>query len=276
MEIIAKFDGGDAESHLLPAFEGSQSIEGIARTITLVAHYMVTGEVRKRYPFDNTARLYLAPPRAGSFESLFSLLTDPNTRLVTTASGVLAIGVASNMIVELLKLVAKRAVGQDHTPNMQEVTRLVAQRPGEIEALGEAVEPSLKKAHTVISNGAGQVVIISGSNNIIRLDERTKSYILTTERDHDVRQLLVSVGMLNANTRNGRVYNHELKRTVPFHVINDANPRTLPNLAQSLQRYSSRYTQSIRSEIVIVFTTERSIDGVEKKYIVQDAFFIES
>ncbi len=81
--------------------------------------------------------------------------------------------------------------------------------------------------------------------------------------------------MLNANTRNGRVYNYELGRTVPIYVNTDANPRTLSNLAASLQRYSSRSIQRVRSEVMIVFTTERSLDGADKRYFVQDAYFVE-
>ena len=275
MEIVAQFEGDVAERHLLPAFEGSQSIEGLARTISLVAHYVATAEVRKRYPFDEHARVYISPARAGSFDTLFHLWTDSTSSLLTTPIGVVGLGIVSILTVELLKVLTHRAIGRDHTPQRDDISRLIADKSGDIEALGEAVEPSLKKSHTVINNGAGRVAVISGSNNIVIFNPATKNYIFSSDMDNTTRQLLVSVGMLNVNTRNGRVYNHELGRTVPIYVVKDANPRTLPNLARSLQRYSARSLQHVQSEIVIVFTTERSLEGVDKKYFVQDAFFSE-
>lgn len=275
MRIVAKFEGDVADRHLLPAYEGAQSIEGIARTITLVSHYAVTGEVRKRYPFDATARPYIRPPQAGSFEALFALFTDPNTRMVSTLGGTLAVSVAGALIVELMKLVAKRAVGQEHVSENAHIQHVERQRAGELEALIDAVEPSLKKAHTVINHGAGNIVIVSGDHNIVQFDPGTKEYISSKVHDQRRRQLAVSVGMLNANTRNGRVFNADLGRTVPISVSREAEPRTLPNLAWSLQRYSARNMRQLNSLVNIVFETESSTDGIDKRYIVFDAFPVE-
>ena len=201
MEIVAKFGGGTAERYLLPAYEGTQSIEGIARAITLVAHYVVTGEVRKRYPFSEDAKLYLAPSRAGSFESFFSLWTQPDSVLVSTAVGAVAVGVVSMTLFELLKYLTKTLIGQDDASSNDRVRYLLDRKSGDIEVLSEAIEPSIKKSHNVINNGAGNIVVISGSNNIVTFNARSKEYIFTQEEDNEIRQLLVSCGMLNVNTR---------------------------------------------------------------------------
>jgi hypothetical protein len=146
VEIIARFRGEVAERHLLPAFEGSQSIEGLSRAIALIAHYSTTGEVRKRYPFNEHARLYLEPPRPGSFDALFSLMTDPSSVLLTTPIGAFGVAIAASLTIELLKLLTHRAVGGDYTPDERDVANLVRSRSGDIEALGEAIEPALKKS----------------------------------------------------------------------------------------------------------------------------------
>jgi hypothetical protein len=272
VEIIARFGGDVADRHLLPTFEGSQSIEGLARAITVITHYATTGDVRRRYPFSDQASVYLEPMRSGSFDTLFSLLTDPNSVLLTPL-GQVGVNVGSILIYELLKTLTNRAIGREHTPHNEDISRLVQAKSGDIEALGEAVEPALKKAHTVINNGAGNITLITGHNNIVNLDRRTKDYINSKELDDRIRQLLVSVGMLNVNTRNGRVYNFQLHRTVPIYVVKDADSRTLPNLAHSLQLYSSNMYRHGGSEINIEFTTERSLEGEDKRYLVRDAFF---
>jgi hypothetical protein len=275
MRIIAKFEGEIADEHRIPAYEGAQSLEGIARTITLVSHFAVTGEVRQRYPFSEVGRPYLETTQQGSFDGVFSVFIDPNTPLVTTAFGTLAVGVVAGITVELLKLITRRVIGGDHLPEESHVTDLLENRSGDIEALADAAEPSIKKAHTVINYGAGNITLINGSNNIVKFNPISKSYVSQTIRDHGRRELLVSVGMLNVNSRYGRVYNRELGRTVPIIVHRDANPRTLPKLAESLQRYSSRSRAALPSDVVIIFETERSVDGVDKRYIVFDAYDIE-
>ena len=76
--------------------------------------------------------------------------------------------------------------------------------------------------------------------------------------------------MLNVNTRNGRVFDGELGRTVSIYVPADAESRTLTNLAASLQRYSSRFLTG-DSDVLITATRVTASDGTIKKYIVSDA-----
>ena len=101
MDLVVKFTGQAADQHLLPAFEGSQSLEGISRTLVLVSHYIATGTVRKRYPFDSPIRVYIKATQPGSFDSVFSLLTDPNTALTTTALGAAGVAVGTTLVLDL-------------------------------------------------------------------------------------------------------------------------------------------------------------------------------
>ncbi len=49
-EIVLKFTGDIADQHQIPAYEGGQAIEGIARSLVLVGHYLAEGHIRKRVP----------------------------------------------------------------------------------------------------------------------------------------------------------------------------------------------------------------------------------
>lgn len=272
MDVLTRFEGELAEEHVLPAYEGAQSIEGIARTLTLVSSYVATGEVRKRFPFDETISVRLKHTRPGSFESVFGLITDPNSVLATTAVGGLAVTVAGALVYDFTKLLVRRLTGVPDGDVPEEVEKAASERPGELEALGEAVEPAVLKAHSVINNGAGNIVIVGGERNVINLNARTKSYMKTSILDDHPFEKRVSVGMLNANTRYGRVFDAELGRTVPISVPRDATPRTLGNLAESLQRYSSRTIRG-DSDVTITATKLTALDGTVKKYIVTDAVF---
>lgn len=271
MEIKAKFEGGVTDRHVLPAIEGSQSLEGLSRALTLTSHYLITSTVRKKYPFDTSARIYLGPPKAGSFDAIYSLLSDKDTFLTTTFYGTLGVGVFGAFLKDAVQLVFNRLIGKDHKPTTDELKRMLDAKPGDFEALGEAVEPALVRAHSVINNGAGTINIISGGTNIIHLNEASKTYLSTTLEDNQVRQKAVSCGMLNVNTRNGRVYDEELQRTVAIKISKNATPTTMTALAESLQRYSSRKFGISGSEVIISYTFEADQNGIIKKYIVLDA-----
>lgn len=272
MDIRAKFTGEMADSHMLPALEASQSIEGIARVLTVVSHYMVTGEVRKRHPFESTAKIIIRPLENGSVEALFGLLMQPDTFSTTTTVGAIGTGIASAYFKDLLSFLTNRMVGKKHEPKTDELKQLLASRSGEVDALADAIEPSIKRAHSSISNGAGQIVIISGSNNVVNFDAKTKHYINNTKLAEELETKIVSCGSLNANTRYGRVFDAEHGRTIPISVSRQAEPRTLGALADSLTRYSKRKMSTEGSEVSISYRVEYDADGVVKRYIIYDAW----
>lgn len=68
----AIFTGDEAVRNQLPAYEGSKSIQGVARSLVLVSHYLATGEVRQRAPFTSSIKVLIQPSRPGSFDTVFS------------------------------------------------------------------------------------------------------------------------------------------------------------------------------------------------------------
>ena len=79
-----------------------------------------------------------------------------------------------------------------------------------------------------------------GQISKIRLDEETKKYLATEYPDEITSTQDVSVGALNVNSRNGRVFFHDLGRTVPFYVPRDAESRTVPTLSRFLTQYAEK------------------------------------
>lgn len=241
--------------------------------MTLVGHYAITGTVRKRYPFDGSPPVYLKTTEPGSFDAIFGFLTEPNNPQITSIAGALAVGAAGSLIASLITLVFSRAVGREHESDNRAVRREILDRPGNIEALTDAVEPSLKRAHAIINNGAGTINIYNGDVRISHFDATTKAYLEETVLDRTIRQKEVSVNMLNVNTRYGRIYDFELNRTVPIRIDLDAERGTLPALASSLRALSRRVAlgSNLRGVVVITFITETTLDGTVKRYLVRAA-----
>jgi len=68
-ELRVKFvyEHGTADDNRLDLYDGSKSLEGIARTLTITTHALLNGEVRTRADAAHGAEFYIQAPRSGSF-----------------------------------------------------------------------------------------------------------------------------------------------------------------------------------------------------------------
>ena len=146
--LTISFRGLDADQGHLEAFAGIESAAGIARALTLIAHYAATGEVRRRFPFDETVRFYLEGTEEGSFNWKFG-----------ATAGALALGLATNGVYDLAKLTIGKAIGEEPAGLSKQVDHINETKGGDIDALVEAIEPALKKAHYGIDETAKEIVI---------------------------------------------------------------------------------------------------------------------
>jgi len=270
-ELIIKFQGESADAHVLPAYEGSVSIGGLARSVVVVGNYLAEGEIRKKAPFSEHLQFYLHPPRAGSFETLITFATtNPELLAISGIIGAISLNVFSNFVWDGIKYCFNRVVGKEVQPETNELAALSEKRGGDLEALVDAIEAPAKDAHVAIGRGASKILLITGSNNIVTLNETTKRYVTTTLRSELPQTKLVSVGMFNVNTRYGRVFDYEHGKTVPFIVSRHATPHTIGNISTSLDRYARRM---LNKDVMIKFISETDVDGRAKRYVLLDAWF---
>jgi hypothetical protein len=260
MSLIVSFRGLDADRHLLDAYTGSESIAGISRSLALVAHYAATGIVRHRLPFSEDLGFYIEAIEPGSFNWRYAL--------IGVAAPTIGLGLATNGIYDLGKLVLSRATGQETTQIDTQVSRIDAVRGGDIDALVEAVGPALKRGHSGIGDTANQIVIVNGDNNntLITFDAASKDYISQTV-DGTIDYQDVSISALNVNDRTGRAYFVDLHRTVPFLIAREAEPKTMSVLSRGLNNYANKNGATIN----IRFKRLNAIDGRLKRIIIYDA-----
>jgi hypothetical protein len=262
-ELLVKYEGHVADSNMLPAYEGSLSIQGVSRSITLVATYIGTGKVRKNAPFESPVSVFLRPARPGSFETIYQVVSDPNVQFV---AGNIVIGVTASFFHDAIKVIFNRVTGRDSKPKHASLRELERKRGGDIAALEDAVEPALIHAHRIIGAGSNNIVIF-GDNNQIVFDHQTKEYITTSIDDNRLESKDVSVASYNANTKSGRVYDFDFERTVPFALAHEASNRSAVAIANCL----TQYTRGEDSKVAITFKKVLAPDGKVKKFIITKA-----
>lgn len=272
MLIEFSFEGDLADEHALPAYLGTQSIEGLSRTLSLITHYAVTGTIRHRYPFSDDFRLDIIAFEPGSFRTKIRQTVNAGAMAgwLGTVGGGIALGVAGNFVYDLLKSTTTDIIGQPASAQTPALQNLQEARPGDLDALREAATPSTKKGHSVIANGAGQITIFGNGNTVTVLDQSSKHYLEEDNFDPLPEIKIVSVGMLNVNTRHGRVFDYELGRLVSINVDRICEQRTLPNLARSLGLYARDRNGS---QLYIRYRVRRDRSGNPIRYYIEDAWF---
>ncbi|WP_186399025.1 hypothetical protein [Stappia sp. P2PMeth1] len=268
MIFEVKFEGGLAEFHKIPAYDGTKSLEGLTRSLMIVSTYLVEGRVRRKNFGQVPLHFHLTAHRPGSFDVLYEIAYTA----AVYGGPVLAGGVASNLLTDLLKTIFRRVTGADADQETPEtVQHLEAERGGDVAALAEAIEPSVRLAHNVINHG---VVNININQNaappaapLVQLNAETKRYVWENVINDEIRVRLFSVGSFNANQGTGRAFDLELGRSIPFELANNVDRITVDTLLQSISSYTRtrRLGDDLRSAIAIRYTSVDSVDGRLKK-----------
>jgi predicted regulator of Ras-like GTPase activity (Roadblock/LC7/MglB family) len=264
--LLIKFEGQLADTHRLPAYEASQSFYGISRALLIAMNYLDEGRVRRREFIARGFKINIVAQRPGSFETLYEIITNPEVMAIAKQLGV---GVTGGLLLDYLKTIFRRSVGEKGEPSIEELEAEGKLNPGDLSALEDAIEPAMKAAHTVINHGAGQIIIVNGDNNVVTLNSRTKEYVLTSTLDETSKTKLFSIASYNANQRSGRAFDFEFGKTVPFEIAKNADRETLSIVLSSISSYAMRRLgDDIRSAIAINYYSVVSIEGKLKKIVI--------
>lgn len=268
MLLNIKFEGGLADEHKIPAYEGTKSLEGLSRSILIVSNYLVEGRVRRKDFGRVPLTFNLVAHRQGSFETIYEVAY----QMAVFGGPVLAAGVAGNLLTDLLKTVYGRVTGRREEGNTPDrVERLEAERGGDIAALVEAVEPSVRLGHNVINHGVINININAPERPveqpIAALTPQTKQYVWENVINNNVRLKLFSIASFNANQGTGRAYDLEEGRSVPFELSSEVDRRTVDTLLNSISSYTRkrRLGDDLRSAVALRYTSVDAVDGRIKK-----------
>src|SRR3546814_14938400 len=118
-------------------------------------------------------------------------------------------------------------------------------------------------AHTIIGQGAKNVTIIRGDNNIVHMNKKTKEYVQSSIIDEQLSIQDLSIGSFNANAGTGRAYFTDLGRTVPFHISRHAEPQTKRVLSRSLDWYANMRPSDVEVHFHKIFSQDGRLKRIE-------------
>ena len=267
-ELVIKFAGGLADSHRLPAYEAGRSLYGLSRAVIIPINYLHEGRVRHKNFSNKNYQVNLAPYRGGSFEVVYEIIYTLEFMIAAALS--FGVGIAGNFATDFLKSVWRRTIGGEAEPSIEGLEATGELSSGDMGALSDAIEPALKQGHAIINYGVVNINIFHSGEKIAELDKQTKEYIWSKEIDSELRVKNFSVASFNANTYNGRFYDYEAKKTVPFEIQKGvADSKTIAVLGESISLYARRKgSQDYSSRISVKYTRNIALNGATKKVFV--------
>ncbi len=198
------FEKGTADKNWLDLYDGSVSLQGIARALTITTHAFLNGEVRTRGDAAHGAKFFLRPPQRGSF--IFDT--------VIWISG----AVASGIFYDYVKYTFHEATGIDDkfdnaSPALQ---KRIEPTLGELPAV---LESSLQDVHRPIRVEPKMTLKVMRPRGEIlaTFDSKTSSYL--QPREINVTHPIVgNVTRYNTLSRWGRFFDKSEGRTVSFYL----------------------------------------------------------
>lgn len=255
----------DDGSKAISAYDASQALYGIARSVTIVTNYVVNGRIIKQAPKATNFDVKVEPPRAGSFEFVI-----PVVGLTVTATdllGVASAGVLGNFTYDLLKHLYRRATGQREEIKNDKLRGVIASKPGDIDSLADAIDDDVVRFHRPLDAKNIQIFKIYGGNNHFGdFNHATYDYAKTSERGGSEENFEGNVASFNANTRNGRFWVDDEERTIAF---NEDRHVKLTNEEKGLLAWSlNEYAHGRDGKLILTGFPLRSRQGSLKRIFV--------
>jgi hypothetical protein len=200
---------------VLDAYDASQALYGIARSLSILTHYTINQTVIKQAPALRGARILVEPPRAGSFEFLIPILS---LNAPTSLVGAAVFGLGINFLHDLTKTIFSRLSGKNENPTTETMREVLRRAPGDVDALSDAVEEDIVRIQRPIVNNVVNINITGGSHHIINLDHDTFDFAKTKVLGEGPMEFEGHVRSLNGSTVAGRFWVDNEERTVGFSV----------------------------------------------------------
>jgi hypothetical protein len=253
----------------LDAYDAYVALYGIARSISILTHYVINNRIIKQAPSLKGARVLLQPPRAGSFEFIINVLdeaSNPNTFGGIVVAGAMG-QLAANALYDLTKTVFSRLTGKPEVPKSEFVQQLARGKPGELDALSDTVEEDIVRIQRPLIHNVTNINISGGTANIIGLNHDTYDFALTKIVSDNVEEFIGHVTFFNGATTSGRFWLDEEERTVGFSI--ERNVGSLPNTEKRLLSGSlDDWVNRLEGQIVLRGYTLRSKQGLLKRIFV--------
>ena len=265
LKFRAKFEGGDAEDNRLEAYPAAQSMEGLTWALAITVHYGVTGELRNRGDLSRSAKIYVSPPRRGSYFQDIFIVVQENPFLAGMVGGY-AVNTVTPYINGLIGYAFNQTIGAARALPRGAAKYIRRLDREDLDELSVRIEPPLTRAHAAIGKTAETLTFQSKRTPLVLMNPITKGY-LEAELSNEYEWFDTNVTSFNVLTGNGRLYHSETDGTVPFSLHTNAQGGTKPTLIRSMEHYSIGHQGNVRISARRFETADDRI----KKFVVSSA-----
>ena len=229
-------------SNSLEAYDASQALYGIARSLSILTHYTLHRKIIKQAPSLDGARVLVTPPKVGSFEfivPIIQVISDPANAAAVSQ------GLASSFLYDLTKTVYRRLAGKSEKTSSPEMQTLSRHASGDLDALADCLsEDVVRIQRPIISDNRKtyNIVVNGGSMSIVDFDRNTYDYAKTKVLGDEEREFFGYVRSFNGGTVQGRFWIEDEERTVGFSLNKTSNvsPSARRVLSWSLDQWVSK------------------------------------
>lgn len=263
IEISVSLRGGIADTGEVPAFASLESLHGFSQAAMMTLYFAKTGEFRRRGFAELEVDLRLVGTREGSFEFLFQFVEN-----FPYLAQIVGEGVAAAAAWDLIKAVFNRATGGRAPQRIEGLERQGGLNSGDLGALVQAAETSIRKAHTVVNHGANSVSIsIVGDHNAVVFDPNSKEYMYQNIVNDEIRTKRFLVTSYDGRNRTGRVFDIEAEQAFTFDLMIAANRESLTIIVDAARAYALREQGRFDAnmEAVCAYTSVDAPDGRPKR-----------
>lgn len=263
--LRAKFEGGDADQHILEGHSAAKSLEGLTWALISAINYGSTGKLKTPQAANRKSQIYIYPPKRGSvIFGIIAVIQDPV--FLASLAGGYAVNTATPMTNGLVKTVFNQAMG--NTPNLtQKEARLVKKfDTNELDALSKRIEPPLTRSHEFVDTTADRL-ILSTRRSIVSEHNSASAAYLNGQIERSAIVFHANVTSYNGVTGNGRLYFEPEKRITPFTIGKNVISGTRPLLSTSLDHF----TRGHQGKIKLSAFREISGDGRLKRLVISAA-----
>ena len=246
IEITLTFEGGLADEHQLDFYDAAHALVGFERSLALVTHFVLNGEIITQAPALKGARILTEAPADGSWKVIARIAS-----LALVAGSVGKDSPVGYAVTSMFDAVLNGSMGfhVDYDKTFQQ--QLSEQRnkgvvtQAKVQSLIEKCESSIADIHRpMVGSRTAKVACISGKPTTNERETKlgpdmtplTYEYLMDERNSDSIEELTGKVSSYNINTFKGRAFILQEGRTVSFELTDKAKtPKQTNRVTRSLR-----------------------------------------
>lgn len=259
LPLRIRYNGGLAADGMLPLYDGTSSIHGVAQAIQIATHALLTETIVTRATAARSATFFLYPTKAGSYLVDIAAFVEANPAMA---------GITAPIFYDWIKAIFIKATSRAPAePETAKVKKWIEKDEPFLDELAETLEGSLQRAHRPIGSDVSTITLERPRSPFLTLDTTTKAWVNTRDVANATTPLTGNVTRFNSVTRNGRAFINELGRIVPFKPDGDFATGSFQYLTWSLHGSTNDLPKSLKIDAREV----KSATGETKRLLLADA-----